>query len=101
MPNRICGTKTRESQAPPRAIGVARDAARATFRQSLLVPDNIWSTSRQLAGRHRDEPARSERQGAAFRSIMDLNPNLALRVYCLNACEKARSGVRHRGTPGR
>jgi hypothetical protein len=27
-------------------------------------------------------------------SIRDLDPNLALRVYCLDACEKARSGVR-------
>jgi len=35
-----------------------------------------------------------------FRSIIDLIPNSALRVYCLSACEKARSVVRHRGTPG-
>ena len=36
-----------------------------------------------------------------FPSIMDLSPVLALRVYCLDACENARSGVRCRGTPGR
>jgi hypothetical protein len=33
-------------------------------------------------------------------SIMDLSADLALRVYCLNAGEKAGSVVRHRGTPG-
>jgi hypothetical protein len=36
-----------------------------------------------------------------FRSITDLNPDLALRADCSYACEKAMSVARYRGIQGR
>ena len=45
----------------------------------------------QSSPRFRRAPIHAHKNCA---SIRDLDSNLALRVYCLDACEKARSGVR-------